>query len=62
MRKSKFSESQIVTILKDAEGGIAVPDLLRKHGISKATFFKWRRDAPAGETHEKGLLMNADER
>ena len=42
MRKSKFSESQIVGILKDAEGGIAVADLLRKHGISKATFFKWR--------------------
>ena len=42
MRKSKFSESQIVSILKDAEGGIEVPDLLRKHGISKATFFKWR--------------------
>ena len=34
--------TQIVSILKDAEGGIAVPDLLRKHGISKATFFKWR--------------------
>ena len=42
MRKSKFSESQIVGILKDAEGGVAVADLLRKHGISKATFFKWR--------------------
>ena len=42
MRKSKFSEGQIVSILKDAEGGIAVADLLRKHGISKATFFKWR--------------------
>ncbi len=42
MRKSKFSESQIVEILQDAEGGVAVADLLRKHGISKATFFKWR--------------------
>jgi putative transposase len=42
MRKSKFSESQIVEILKDAEGGVPVADLLRKHGISKATFFKWR--------------------
>ena len=41
MRKSKFSETQIVGILKDAEGGIPVADLLRKHGISKATFFKW---------------------
>ena len=42
MRKSKFSESQIVEILKAAEGGIPVADLLRKHGVSKATFFKWR--------------------
>ena len=42
MRKSQFSETQIVGILKDAEGGIPVADLLRKHGISKATFFKWR--------------------
>lgn len=42
MRKSKFSESQIVGILKDAESGMPVQDLLRKHGISKATFFKWR--------------------
>lgn len=42
MRKSKFSESQIVGILKEAESGVAVADLLRKHGVSKATFFKWR--------------------
>jgi len=42
MRKSKFSESQIVGILKDAESGVAVADLLRKYGVSKATFFKWR--------------------
>ena len=42
MRKSKFSESQIVGILKDAESGVPVVDLLRKHGVSKATFFKWR--------------------
>jgi len=42
MRKSKFSETQIVGILKDAESGVPVADLLRKHGISKATYFKWR--------------------
>ena len=42
MRKSKFSETQIVGILKDAESGVPVADLLRKVGVSKATFFKWR--------------------
>ena len=42
MRKSKFSETQIVAMLKDAESGVPVFDLTRKHGVSKATFFKWR--------------------
>jgi len=42
MRKSKFSETQIVALLKDADSGVPVPDLLRKHGVSKSTFFKWR--------------------
>ena len=42
MQKSKLSETQIVGILKDAESGMPVADLLRKHGVSKATFFKWR--------------------
>ena len=42
MRKSKFSETQIVGILQDAEAGVAVNDLLRTHGISRATFFTWR--------------------
>ena len=42
MRKSKFSKTQIVSILKEAEAGVAVNDLLRTHGISRATFFTWR--------------------
>ncbi len=42
MRKSKFSETQIVGVLKDAESGIPVNTLLRKYGVSRDTFFKWR--------------------
>ena len=42
MRKSTFNESQIVGILQDAEAGVPVNDLLRQHGVSRATFFKWR--------------------
>jgi len=39
MRRSKYSESQIVAILKEVESGVAVPDVIRKHGISRATLF-----------------------
>lgn len=42
MRKSKFSESQIVSILKEADSGIPVAEVLRNHGVSAATFYKWR--------------------
>jgi putative transposase len=42
MRKSKFSESQIVAILTETDSGIPVAEVLRNHGISAATFYKWR--------------------
>jgi putative transposase len=42
MKKSKFSESQIVAILKEGEAGVPVAQILRKHGISHATFYKWK--------------------
>lgn len=42
MKKSKFSDSQIISILKQAEAGTPVADLCREHGVSNATFYKWR--------------------
>jgi len=42
MRKSKFSESKIVTLLKEAEAGRKVSNICREHGISSATFYQWR--------------------
>ncbi len=42
MKRSKFSDSQIMNILKQAEAGTPVPELCREHGISNATFYKWR--------------------
>jgi len=42
MKKSRYSDSQIINILKQAEAGAKVPDLCREHGMSDATFYKWR--------------------
>jgi hypothetical protein len=42
MKKSRSSDSQVLSILKQAENDIAVPALCRKHGMSSATFYKWR--------------------
>lgn len=42
MKKSRFTDSQIIATLKQAEAGTPVPELCREHGISSATFYKWR--------------------
>jgi putative transposase len=42
MKKSRFTDSQIMDALKRVEGGLAVPDLCRELGISTAAFYKWR--------------------
>lgn len=42
MKKSRFSESQIISILKEAENGVPVAELCRKHGMSDASFYNWR--------------------
>lgn len=42
MKTSRFSEPQILAILRQAEGGVPVPELCREHGMSAASFYKWR--------------------
>ena len=42
MKTSRFSDAQIIAILNQAEAGSPVPELCREHGISSATFYKWR--------------------
>jgi putative transposase len=42
MKRSRYSDSQIINILKQAEAGTPVTELCREHGMSDATFYKWR--------------------
>ena len=42
MKKARFSDSQIMEVLKRADAGVKVPDLCRELGVSSATFYKWR--------------------
>ncbi len=42
MKKSRYSDNQIMAILKQAEAGSPIPELCREHGMSSATFYKWR--------------------
>ena len=56
MKRNKYSESQISTILKEGESGIPVPDLCRKHGMSSASYYKWRSQyAGMDASHMKQL-------
>ena len=42
MKRKRFSEEQIITILKQAEGGLPIPELIRQHGIAEGTYYRWK--------------------
>ena len=62
MKRSRFTEEQIIGILKEQEAGVAVADLCRKHGMSDASFYKWKAKYGGMEVSEaKRMRSLADE-
>lgn len=58
MRRSKFNEEQIIGILKEHQAGLSAAELCRKHGISDATFYKWRSKYGGMEVSEARRLKS----
>ena len=56
MKRSRFTEDQIIGILKEHEAGVAVADLCRKHGVSNASIYKWKAKYGGMEVSEAKKL------
>ena len=61
MRKSRFSEEQIIAILKEAESGVPAADLARRHGVSQNTLYNWRKKYGGLEVSEARRLKQLEE-
>lgn len=61
MKKSRFSEEQIIAVLKEHQAGIPVTELCRKHGISDATFYTWRKKYGGMEVSDARRLKGLEE-
>jgi putative transposase len=61
MKKSRFSDSQIIAILNQASNGSPVPHLCREHGISSATFYKWRSKYGGMDASLMGRMKELEE-
>lgn len=61
MKKSRFTETQIVNILKEADQGAKVDQICRKHGISSATYYKWKSKYGGLETSDIKRMKELEE-
>lgn len=61
MKRSRFSEEQIIGILKEHSAGLSAAELCRKHGISDATFYKWRSKYGGMEVSEAKRLKSLED-
>jgi putative transposase len=60
MRKSRFTESQIVTALKEGEAGVPVAEIIRKYGISRNTYFNWKARYSGAEVSDLTRLRELE--
>ena len=61
MKKSRYSEEQIITVLNEHQAGIPVAELCRKHGISDATFYTWRKKYGGMDVSDARRLKGLEE-
>lgn len=61
MKRSRFKEGQIIAILKEAEAGLKLAELVRKHGISEQTFYRWRSKYGGMEVSEAARLRELED-